>query len=45
MVELYRQGKLIYPPELSRNPSSNHLVAKQEKLGEGNNEFGLTKYL
>jgi len=36
---------LIRPPELSGNPTSSHLVANQEELGEGNDEFGLTKYL
>jgi hypothetical protein len=30
------RGKLIYPPELSGNLTSSHLVAKQEELGEGN---------
>jgi hypothetical protein len=31
---------LIHPPELSDNPASSHLVAKQEELGKGNYEFG-----
>jgi hypothetical protein len=26
------RGKLIHPPELSGNPTSSHLVARQEKL-------------
>jgi hypothetical protein len=29
----------------SSNPTSSHVVAKQEEFGEGNDEFGLTKYL
>jgi hypothetical protein len=36
---------LIRPPELSGNPTSSHLVGKQEEFGEGNDEFGLTKFL
>jgi hypothetical protein len=36
---------LIHPPQLSGNPTSSHLVAKQEKLDKGNDEFGLMKYL
>jgi hypothetical protein len=44
MVELYRQVKLIRPPQLSGNRTRSHLVAKQE-LGEGNDKFSLTKYL
>jgi hypothetical protein len=44
MEELYRRGNLlIRPPELSGNPTGIHLAAKQ-KLGQGNYEFGLTKY-
>jgi hypothetical protein len=41
------RGKLlIHPPELSGNPTSSHLVSKQDELGEVNgDEFGLTKYL
>jgi hypothetical protein len=36
------RGKLlIHPPELSDNPTSSHIVANKEKLGEGNYEFGL----
>jgi hypothetical protein len=27
-------GKLIHPPELSGNPTSSHLVAKQEELAK-----------
>jgi hypothetical protein len=39
-------GKLlIRPPELSGNPSSSHLVAKQKKLSEVNDEFGLKNYI
>jgi hypothetical protein len=46
MAESYQQGKLlIRPPEISGSPTSSHLMANQEKLGEGNYEFGLTKYL
>jgi hypothetical protein len=30
---------LILPPELSGNPTSSHLVARQKELGEGNDEF------
>jgi hypothetical protein len=38
------RGKLLNrPPELSGNPTSKVIVAKQEELGEGNDEFGLTK--
>jgi hypothetical protein len=38
--------KLLFrPPELSGNPTSSHLVAKQEDLGEENDEFGLMEYL
>jgi hypothetical protein len=45
-VEWYRQGKLlIRPPELSGNPACSHLVANQEELGDGSNEFSLTQYL
>jgi hypothetical protein len=40
-----RRNLLSRPPELSGYPTSSHLVAKQEELGEGSNEFGLTKYL
>jgi hypothetical protein len=32
---------MICPPELSGNLTSSHLIAKQEELGEGNDEFGL----
>jgi hypothetical protein len=40
------RGKLhIRPPKLSGNPTSNNPAAKQEKLGEGNDVFGLIKYL
>jgi hypothetical protein len=36
------RGKLlICPPELSGNPTSSHLVANQEELGKGNDEFSL----
>jgi hypothetical protein len=36
------RGKLpIHPPELSGIPTSIHLVANQEELGEVNDEFGL----
>jgi hypothetical protein len=36
------RGKLlIHPSELSGNPISSHLVAKQEEIGEGNDEFCL----
>jgi hypothetical protein len=39
------RGKfLIRPPELCGNPTSSHLVSNEEELGEGNYEFGLTKY-
>jgi hypothetical protein len=43
--EIISAGKelLIRPPELYSNPNSTHLVAKQEELGEGNDEFGLSK--
>jgi hypothetical protein len=35
MVERYRQDKLpIRPPELTGNPTSSHLVAKQEVLAK-----------
>jgi hypothetical protein len=37
-----REKLLICPPGLSGNSSSSHLVAKQEELGEGSGEFGLT---
>jgi hypothetical protein len=42
-VELYRLGKTPDSPTraLSGNPNSNHLVAKQEELGEGNDECDL----
>jgi hypothetical protein len=36
-----RKKLLIRPPELSGNRSSIHLVANQEELGEGNDEFSL----
>jgi hypothetical protein len=32
MVELYRQAKLIRPPNLCGNPTSSHVVAKKEEL-------------
>jgi hypothetical protein len=32
---------LIFPPQLSVNPTSSHLVANQDELCEGNDEFGL----
>jgi hypothetical protein len=38
-------GENSRPPELSSNPTSSHIVKKQEELGEGNDEFGLTKNL
>jgi hypothetical protein len=38
-------GELICPPELYANPTSSHLVAKQEKRGEGNDEFGLRLFI
>jgi hypothetical protein len=45
-MELCRQWKLlIHLQELSDNPTSSHLVAKQEEVGEWNDEFGLAKYL
>jgi hypothetical protein len=34
MVERYRQGKMIRPPELSGNPTISHLAAKQEELAK-----------
>jgi hypothetical protein len=40
IVELYRQGKVIRPPQLSENPTNSNLVANQED-GKGNNKFGL----
>jgi hypothetical protein len=33
--------KLIIPPQLSDNSNSNHLLAKQEEISEGNDEFYL----
>jgi hypothetical protein len=36
-----RRKLLICPPELSGNPTSSHILANQEELGEGNDEFGL----
>jgi hypothetical protein len=40
MVE-YRQEKTPKcPPELTGNPTSSHLVANQEQLGEANDEIG-----
>jgi hypothetical protein len=39
------RGKLmIRPPELSSNLSSSHVVAEEEKVGEGNDEFGLRSF-
>jgi hypothetical protein len=36
------KGKfLIHPPELSDNPTSSHLVAKQEELAKKINNFTL----
>jgi hypothetical protein len=35
------RGKLICPPELSGNPTSNHLSSKQDKVGKGNDKFDL----
>jgi hypothetical protein len=40
-----RRKLLISPPELFVTPTSSHLVVMQEELGEGNYEFGHTKYL
>jgi hypothetical protein len=34
---------VIRPSELSSNPTSSHIVAKEEELGE-RNEFGLSVY-
>jgi hypothetical protein len=42
--DIDRGTLLIRPPELSGKPTSTHLVAKENELGEGNYEFGLTKY-
>jgi hypothetical protein len=36
-----RRKLLIHLPELSDNPTSSHIVANEEKFGEGNDEFGL----
>jgi hypothetical protein len=39
-------GKLLTRPlELSRNPTSSNLVAKQEEMGEVNDKSFLKKYL
>jgi hypothetical protein len=35
---------MIRPPELSGNPTSSHLVTKQEVLGEGSHKFGLRNF-
>jgi hypothetical protein len=43
--DISRGKPMICPSEFSGNPTSGHLVAKQEELGEGNDKFGLTKYL
>jgi hypothetical protein len=40
-----RRKLLIRPQELSGNHTSIHLVAKQDELGQENDEFGLIKYL
>jgi hypothetical protein len=40
-----REKLLIHPPEVSDNPTSSHLIAKQDEMGEGNDEIGLTKYI
>jgi hypothetical protein len=46
MVELYLREKLLLrPPELSDNCTSSYLVANQEELGEGNEEFSLCSIL
>jgi hypothetical protein len=39
--DIDREILLIHPPELSGNPTSNHLVANQKEHVEGNDEFGL----
>jgi hypothetical protein len=40
------RGKLpIHPPELSGNPTSDHLVAKQEELMKEIMHFALQSYL
>jgi hypothetical protein len=39
-------GKItICPAQLCGNPTSCHLAATQEELGDENDEFGLTKYI
>jgi hypothetical protein len=43
--DISRGKLLIRPQELSGNPTSRHLVEMQDKLCEGNHEFGLTKYV
>jgi hypothetical protein len=40
-IMLTGEKPLINPPEFFGNPTSSHLVVNQEKLGEGNYEFGL----
>jgi hypothetical protein len=47
MLERYQQGKT---PDSStgalwQSYQHSHLVAKQEEMGEGNGDFGLTKHL
>jgi hypothetical protein len=39
--DMDRRKLLIRPPDLSGNPTISHLLANQEELGEGNDEFGL----
>jgi hypothetical protein len=41
MVEWCRDYLLIRPPGFSDNPTSSHLLANQEELGEINDESGL----
>jgi hypothetical protein len=43
-VELYGQGKLIRPPELSGSLTSSNLVAKQEELAKELMNLCLAKY-
>jgi hypothetical protein len=39
--DINRGQILICSPELSRNPTSSHLVANKEELGNRDDEFGL----
>jgi hypothetical protein len=36
---------MVLPPELSGNLTSSHIISEGGGTGEGNDDFGLMKYL